>query len=178
MISGELRGEELYKFNGEVLQEWNDSALVPCENCKRTFLPSSLVSHQRSCTQHNPMVKPSKEQSYTARANAKVSEYNYRANIDFIYRVNLQVSYPKLKNDKAKVKLESEPDFEATRPGTYVVTEAGEERKEREREREAPTRQDIAQIINNSPALARPQLRRELREIIETFINKHSSPVS
>ena len=77
VISGELRGEELNKFNGEVLQEWNDSALVPCENCKRTFLPSSLVSHQRSCTQHNPMVKPSKEQSYTARANAKVSQYMY-----------------------------------------------------------------------------------------------------
>ena len=73
VINGELKGEELYKFNGEVLQEWNDSALVPCQNCQRTFLPSSLVSHQRSCTQTNPMVKPSKEQSYTARANAKVS---------------------------------------------------------------------------------------------------------
>ena len=72
VISGELKGEELYKFNGEVLQEWNDSALVPCQNCRRTFLPSSLVSHQRSCTQDNPMVKPSRDQSYTARANAKV----------------------------------------------------------------------------------------------------------
>ena len=38
----------------------------------RTFLPSSLKSHQRSCTEDNPMVKPSREQSYTARANAKV----------------------------------------------------------------------------------------------------------
>ena len=89
------------------------------------------------------------------------------------------MSYPKLKNDKSKVKSDSGPDFEASRPGTYVI-EAGEEVKEgeKEREREAPTRQDIAQIINNSPALARPQIRRELRQIIETFINKQSSPVS
>ena len=86
VISGELRGEELYKFNGEVLQEWNDTALVPCENCKRTFLPSSLVSHQRSCTESNPMVKPSKEQSYTARANAKVRELEFPDNIDIRYR--------------------------------------------------------------------------------------------
>ena len=35
VISGELKGEDLYKFNGEVLQEWNDSALVPCDNCAR-----------------------------------------------------------------------------------------------------------------------------------------------
>ena len=72
VISGELRGEELYKFNGEVLQEWNDSALVPCNNCRRTFLPSSLQSHQKSCTQERPMVKQARDQSYTARANAKV----------------------------------------------------------------------------------------------------------
>ena len=35
VISGELKGEDLYKFNGEVLQEWNDSALVACDNCAR-----------------------------------------------------------------------------------------------------------------------------------------------
>ena len=83
------------------------------------------------------------------------------------------MSYPKLKNDKGKVKSDSGPDFDATRPGTYNVIEAGEEG-----ERETPTRQDIAQIINTSPALARPHLRRELRQIIETFINKQSSPAS
>ena len=82
------------------------------------------------------------------------------------------MSYPRLKTEKGKGKSESGIDFEAARPGTYKVTEAVDER---ERERETPTRQDIAQIINNSPALARPQLRRELREIIETFINKQSS---
>ena len=35
VISGELKGEELNKFNGEVLQEWNDTALVPCGHCGR-----------------------------------------------------------------------------------------------------------------------------------------------
>ena len=77
------------------------------------------------------------------------------------------MSYPKLKTDKGKGKSESGIDFEAARPGTYRVIEAGDER-------EAPTREDLSQIINSSPALARPQLRRELRQIIETFINKHS----
>ena len=38
VISGELKGEELNKFNGEVLQEWNDTALVPCDHCGR-FCP-------------------------------------------------------------------------------------------------------------------------------------------
>ena len=71
------------------------------------------------------------------------------------------MSYPRLKTEKGKARPESET-------GTYVIEAGGEEE-------EAPTREDLAQIINNSQALARPQLRRELREIIETFINKHSS---
>ena len=77
------------------------------------------------------------------------------------------MSYPKLKTERGKVKpAEAGIDFDASRPGTFLI-EAGEER-------EAPTREDLSQIINSSPALARPQLRRELRQIIETFINKHS----
>ena len=39
----------------------------------RTFLPSSLASHQKMCTSDNPMIKQNKEGSYAARAGAKVS---------------------------------------------------------------------------------------------------------
>ena len=40
----------------------------------RTFLPSSLGRHQKSCTSDNPMIKKSsKDESYTSRAGAKVS---------------------------------------------------------------------------------------------------------
>ena len=40
----------------------------------RTFLPSSLDRHQKSCTADNPMIKKnSKDESYTSRAGAKVS---------------------------------------------------------------------------------------------------------
>lgn len=75
----------------------------------------------------------------------------------------MQVSYPKLKAEKGKAR----PESGESETGTYVI-EAGEEEG-------TPTRQDIAQIISNSPALSRPELRRELRQIIQTFINKHSS---
>ena len=41
--------------------------------CVRTFLPSSLKSHQRMCTADNPMTKGKEQASYAARAGAKVS---------------------------------------------------------------------------------------------------------
>ena len=42
-------------------------------SCVRTFLPSSLKSHQRMCTADNPMTKGKEQASYAARAGAKVS---------------------------------------------------------------------------------------------------------
>ena len=33
----------------------------------RTFLPKSLASHQKLCTEHNPMTKPSKSKSYSGK---------------------------------------------------------------------------------------------------------------
>ena len=45
VISGELKGEELNKFNGEVLQEWNDTALVPCNHCGRCDILSFSSCH-------------------------------------------------------------------------------------------------------------------------------------
>ena len=70
------------------------------------------------------------------------------------------MSYPKLKNDKVKLN-NSEPE----RRGTHVI----------EREDESPTRQEISEIIKSSKPLARPEVRRELREILQTFIKKHST---
>jgi hypothetical protein len=29
------KGEELNKFNAEALKDWNDTALLPCDNCGR-----------------------------------------------------------------------------------------------------------------------------------------------
>ena len=65
------------------------------------------------------------------------------------------MSYPKLKNDKVKLNTES----------VHVI----------EREDESPTRQEISEIIKSSKPLARPEVRRELREILQTFIKKHST---
>ena len=36
VISGELTGEALDKFNADALKDWNDSALTPCSNCARS----------------------------------------------------------------------------------------------------------------------------------------------
>ena len=77
----------------------------------------------------------------------------------------LQVSYPKLKSDRTKLKEESEVDFERERPGTFII----------ETEEESPTRQEITEVINSSKPLARPEVRRELREILISFIEKHSA---
>ena len=35
MISGELSGAELNKFNADALRDWNDAALLACEFCSR-----------------------------------------------------------------------------------------------------------------------------------------------
>ena len=76
-----------------------------------------------------------------------------------------QVSYPKLKGDKVKVK-EEEINFERERPGTFII----------ETEEETPTRQEITDIINSSKPLARPEVRRELRETLISFLERHSDP--
>ena len=35
VIKGEIKGDELNKFNAAALKDWNDVALVACEHCKR-----------------------------------------------------------------------------------------------------------------------------------------------
>ena len=75
------------------------------------------------------------------------------------------MSYPKLRSERAKLKEESEVDFERERPGTFII----------ETEEESPTRQEITEIINSSKPLARPEVRRELREILTSFIEKQTA---
>lgn len=36
-------------MNNEAYDIWKQDALVPCENCGRTFLPDRLIVHKRSC---------------------------------------------------------------------------------------------------------------------------------
>lgn len=40
--------EVMDKYNDEAFKQFNEEALVPCENCGRTFLPDRLVVHLRS----------------------------------------------------------------------------------------------------------------------------------
>ena len=40
----------------------------------RTFLPKSLISHQKMCTPDNPMTKQLKEKSYTGQVSYKYFE--------------------------------------------------------------------------------------------------------
>ena len=67
------------------------------------------------------------------------------------------MSYPKLKTERRK-----------REEGEMCGIDAGEER-------ESPTREQICELIRTSAVLCRPGIRRELRQIIQTFINKHSS---
>jgi len=36
-------------MNEQAFDTYNTQALVPCENCGRTFLPDRLLVHLRSC---------------------------------------------------------------------------------------------------------------------------------
>ena len=77
--------------------------------CVRTFLPSSLKSHQRMCTADNPMSKGKEQASYAARAGAKVS-------------------YPKLrgggkaKQDKEAAEVEGEGEGPAREDIVKIIT--------------------------------------------------------
>ena len=37
------------ELNNQAFETYNKEALVPCENCGRTFLPDRLIVHLRSC---------------------------------------------------------------------------------------------------------------------------------
>ena len=39
-------------LNNQAFDTFNKEALVPCNNCGRTFLPDRLIVHQRSCLKH------------------------------------------------------------------------------------------------------------------------------
>ncbi|XP_023323739.1 uncharacterized protein LOC111697839 [Eurytemora carolleeae] len=80
VISGELSGAELNKFNADALRDWNDAALLACEFCSRTFLPASLKFHQKLCTEDRPMIKISKESTYASKAESKVNYPKLRKN--------------------------------------------------------------------------------------------------
>eukprot|EP00347_Sterkiella_histriomuscorum_P015170 403358053 len=50
MISGARNGDYNFEdYNEEAFKDFNEKALVPCHNCKRTFLPDRLIVHLRSC---------------------------------------------------------------------------------------------------------------------------------
>jgi hypothetical protein len=61
--SAKLGGSGNYNIdamNQDAFDNYNNNALVKCENCGRTFLPDRLVVHQRSCNKHPDMFKKKK----------------------------------------------------------------------------------------------------------------------
>ena len=55
MMNSIASGSGGYNFdamNDQAFDTYNREALVPCENCGRTFLPDRLIVHQRSCLKH------------------------------------------------------------------------------------------------------------------------------
>jgi hypothetical protein len=41
------------EYNDAAFDNYNTKALVPCPNCARTFLPDSLVKHQKMCDKNH-----------------------------------------------------------------------------------------------------------------------------
>ena len=50
MVKGAKNGDfNIDTYNNEAFDQFNEKALVPCENCGRTFLPDSLKRHMKGC---------------------------------------------------------------------------------------------------------------------------------
>merc|ERR1711915_1032255 len=72
VVKGEIKGKEAIKITQKILEEHNDNVLEPCQHCKRTFKPSALTRHQKSCTEDQPMVKK-KTVGHASQLKAKVN---------------------------------------------------------------------------------------------------------
>ena len=63
-----MTSDKMKEYNDEAFKDWNEKALVPCENCGRTFLPDRLVVHLRSCKpkeNQTPMKRGAKDKNLT-----------------------------------------------------------------------------------------------------------------
>ncbi|XP_040568987.1 zinc finger protein 475 [Lepeophtheirus salmonis] len=63
VVSGEIKGQALQKYNDSAFDDWNKNVLEACPNCARTFLPKSLEVHKRSCKAKSPAItsKPTED---------------------------------------------------------------------------------------------------------------------
>ncbi len=46
--------DDMEAYNSAAMDDYNDKALDKCEGCGRTFLPESLVKHQKMCLKGKP----------------------------------------------------------------------------------------------------------------------------
>lgn len=69
--------KELDEINASAQLAWSEQALVKCQNCSRTFLPTQLVIHQKSCKSDNP---------------AKSITGNYQTSMDLIDTSNININ--------------------------------------------------------------------------------------
>lgn len=46
--------DDIITYNNGAFDKYNNEALVPCENCGRTFKPESLVHHKKACFSDKP----------------------------------------------------------------------------------------------------------------------------
>lgn len=49
MITGKVSQDKMSEYNDDAFKNYNDKALMPCQNCGRTFLPDRLEVHLKSC---------------------------------------------------------------------------------------------------------------------------------
>ena len=56
-----MNDKQMDQYNEEAFKNYNEKALVPCQNWGRTFLPDRLTVHARSCKPKNSEVKTDEE---------------------------------------------------------------------------------------------------------------------
>ncbi len=131
----------------QAFDDFNTKTLDPCPNCGRTFVPRALEVHLRSCKPRSP--SPSKLPQPTSRVARQRGQNSSRQQPD----------------------QQQRPSQRQARPGTYNVKER-KSSSSSPPEEEAPSRLQLAQMVQRSPALGDAEARRRLAEFIKQLGDK------
>ncbi|KAM3127935.1 hypothetical protein pb186bvf_019954 [Paramecium bursaria] len=108
-----LQGSQQYnleEYNNNAMETYNNDALVRCQNCDRTFLPDSLIRHQKACTADKPFKRQVKDDSNDidcVNCGKKVKEDKLEKHLEKCQQKQEQQNeFKQLQIEKPRIKFE------------------------------------------------------------------------
>ena len=123
------------EYNEEAFKQYNEKALVPCENCGRTFLPDRLMVHARSCRSQEEVprtaIKPqrpmtsltpqqptdlltpqkvSKKKISKVKSNSKIRSSVQNKFLDYLKKHGVEIKEPGEMPEPSEVQARTEPN--------------------------------------------------------------------